>query len=165
METLIQDHNKKILAEKTTPKNNLCNCRDKNNCPVQNQCQEEDVIYKATVTTEENTEAEYIGSTTTTFKARYSNHKKSITHEKYQHETALSTFIWANNLQQNPRIKWKIVKKSSTYQPGNKTCQLCVLEKFYIIEGLKNTHSLNKKTDIGNKCIHRRNATFAYSVP
>ena len=164
METIIQDHNKRILSEKPQTKNKLCNCRDKDNCPVQNKCQEEKVIYKAIVTTNDNTEAEYIGCTTTTFKERYANHKKSISHERYQHETALSTFIWANNLQQDPKIKWEIVAKSSTYQPGNKTCQICVLEKFYIIEGMRNKNSLNKKTDVGNKCIHRRNATFAYSV-
>ena len=113
MATIIQDHNKKILSEKPQTKQKLCNCRDKPNCPVQNKCQEENVIYKATVTADENTEAEYIGSTTTTFKDRYSNHKKSLNHERYNHETALSTFIWANNLQQQPKIKWQILKKAA----------------------------------------------------
>ena len=163
METIIQNHNRKILSEKTTQPKRLCNCRDPKTCPVDNKCLEDNLIYKATLKDKE-TEAEYIGCTTTTFKDRFANHKKSIIHEKYQHETALSTYIWANNLQKDPKISWNIVKKCHTYQPGQKTCQMCLCEKYYIIMGLKKKNSLNKKTDIGNKCVHVRDATFAYAV-
>ena len=128
-----------------------------------NKCLEDNLIYKATVKDNE-TEAEYIGCTTTTFKDRFANHKKSIKHERYQHDTALSTYIWTNNLQNDPKITWKIVKKCHLYQPGQKTCQMCLLEKYYIIQGMKKNNSLNKKTDIGNKCVHVRDATFAYAI-
>ena len=163
METIIQNHNRKILSEKTTTAKRLCNCRDPKTCPVENKCLEDNLIYKATVKDNE-TEAEYIGCTTTTFKDRFANHKKSIKHERYQHDTALSTYIWTNNLQNDPKITWKIVKKCHLYQPGQKTCQMCLLEKYYIIQGMKKNNSLNKKTDIGNKCVHVRDATFAYAI-
>ena len=72
--------------------------------------------------------------------------------------------LWTNNLQNDPKITWKIVKKCHLYQPGQKTCQMCLLEKYYIIQGMKKNNSLNKKTDIGNKCVHVRDATFAYAI-
>ena len=104
------------------------------------------------------------GSTTTSFKKRYSNHKKSFNHERYRNDTTLSTYIWSNKLQEDPKIKWKIIKKCEKYKPGGKFCQICIEEKFNIIKGLKKTSNINKKSDIGSKCMHRRNATFAYMV-
>ena len=55
---LIQEHNKRTLnsIEKTESTNrktkeSLCNCRNKNQCPIKNKCLTNNVIYKATVTT------------------------------------------------------------------------------------------------------------------
>ena len=124
----------------------------------------ENIIFKATVKNKDK-EATYIGCTTTTFKERFANHKKSINHYRYKHETALSTYIWNNNLQKEPKVFWNIVRKCQPYQLGNKNCQLCLHEKYFIIQGLKSKKSLNKKTDIGNKCVHVRDATFAFHVP
>ena len=66
---LIQGHNKKTLrnTEKFETKNtetdkSLCNCRDKSQCPLENKCLTNNVIYKATVTTKNETK-QYIGST------------------------------------------------------------------------------------------------------
>ena len=124
----------------------------------------DNVVYKASVENKNKKKAVYIGSTTTTFKLRYANHKKSFNHEKYKNDTTLSTYLWENNIQNDPNIKWKIVKKCEKYKPGGKMCQICVEEKFQIIKGLRKTSSINKKTDIGSKCVHRRNATFAFAV-
>ena len=162
--TIIQNHNRKILAEDTQQEENLCNCQKPNLCPVQNKCKLENVVYKATVENKEKKNAIYIGSTTTSFKKRYSNHKKSFNHERYKNDTTLSTYIWNNKLQEDPKIKWKIIKKCEKYKPGGKFCQICIEEKFNIIKGLRKTSNINKKSDIGSKCMHRRNATFAYTI-
>ena len=69
MEKVISKHNKKILAEETKEMNKKeCNCRIKTNCPVDNQCLTESLIYKATLQTADA--SEYIGLTDNTFKTR-----------------------------------------------------------------------------------------------
>jgi len=78
---MIQNHNRKILSEDTQQQKKLCNCANPNNCPVNNKCNLENVVYKATVENKDKKKAIYIGSTTTTFKKRFSNHKKSFNHE------------------------------------------------------------------------------------
>ena len=84
----------------------------------------DNVVYKASVENKNKKKAVYIGSTTTTFKLRYSNHKKSFNHEKYKNDTTLSTYLWENNIQNDPNIKWKIVRKCEKYKPGGKMCQI-----------------------------------------
>ena len=50
---LISHHNKKILS-KACNKNNqeisTCNCRNKNSCPPNGKCLQENAVYKATIT-------------------------------------------------------------------------------------------------------------------
>ena len=123
------------------------NCKDPTECPLQNKCQQENIVYKATV--QDDKKAEYFGMTTTSFKSRYANHKKSFKHETYQHETTLSTYIWDKKLNPNPKIKWSLMKKCQTYRPGSKTCSICREEKYFIITGFKNVNCINKKSDIG----------------
>ena len=45
MGRIIKSHNKKITTTKTT-ENLDCNCRSKQNCPVDGKCRSNDVIYK-----------------------------------------------------------------------------------------------------------------------
>ena len=113
------------------------------------------VIYKATVHYN-NTTAEYIGSTETTFKTRYNNHTNSFRNAKKKSATTLSAFVWKKKLNPQPKIDWKILKVCHVYKPGNLSCDLCISEKLAIIKNLTNTKSLNKRTDIGNKCPHRK---------
>ena len=154
-ENVIQKHNNKILSEKPKDSEAKCNCRDKQNCPVNKKCNSKAVIYKARVLYN-NTYAEYIGSTETTFKTRFNNHTASFRHAEKKNSTTLSKFLWDKNLNRNPKIEWKILKVCHTYSPGNKTCDLCLSEKLEIIKNLGNPKSLNKRTDIANKCPHRK---------
>ena len=51
-------------------------------------------------------------------------------------------------------IKWKIRKKAMMYKPGASYCDLCISEKVEIL--LANPKSsLNKRTEILEKCRHR----------
>ena len=160
MQTIIASHNKKILTNQTTTPEK-CNCQTKSKCPTPGKCCTPNVVYQATVSHEGRKKANYIGSTETEFKLRYNNHTKSFRNSKYQSETTLSTYVWDKKLNPNPKIKWTFIKKCSVYQLGRKTCDLCLSEKLYIIKNLHKTGLINKRTDIGNSCPHKKKCTFA----
>ena len=72
VKSLISRHNKKILSRacsKNNQKINTCNCREKNSCPLNGNCLQENVIYKAMITSQ-NESKKYIGSKEEQFKKR-----------------------------------------------------------------------------------------------
>ena len=84
--TTIAGHNKSFLQPKTTKYE--CNCRVKNTCPLQNQWQTPNLIYRADVENEVNDKKKiYFGLRATTFKDRFGNHNKRFqpqaTQQKY----------------------------------------------------------------------------------
>ena len=133
MQTILQNHNRKVLSETKPKADPRCNCQVKASCPVPGECYEPSVVYHATLTHDDGRTAEYVGCTEPNFKKRYANHKKSFRHIDYKSETTLSTYVWDNALNPSPNIKWKFLKKCSIYETGNKSCDLCLSEKFYII--------------------------------
>ena len=52
---------------------NICNCRNKDSCPLNGKCLQENVVYKATITTKTEVK-KYIESTGGTFKKRWYGH-------------------------------------------------------------------------------------------
>ena len=95
MKNIINKHNAHILSKKTTNTKNACNCRDKDNCLLQENCLISNVVYKAEVSTTDNTETKlYIGMTSKQFKQRFNNHKKSFRDQTYSKEKELSNYIW-----------------------------------------------------------------------
>ena len=163
MKTIISNHNRKILSTDKPPTIVRCNCHEKTTCPVPGECCRPNVIYHATVHHNDGKTAEYIGSTEPEFKWRYANHKKSFHHAKYKTETTLSSYVWDNKLNPTPNISWKFLKTCSTYDIGSKTCDLCLSEKFFIIKNLHRVNIINKRTDIGNSCPHRRKKSFRFT--
>ena len=64
---LIQKHNRKYLKTRNNEQNEtLCNCQTKNKYPLKNKCLVENVVYKATIRSENETK-NYLGSTGGTF--------------------------------------------------------------------------------------------------
>ena len=155
IDSIISSHNKKVLSGngKATNTEN-CNCRDKVNCPTPGKCSTECVIYSATV---EKTGINYIGMTQNKFKTRYTQHVHSFKTASKMNATTLSQYIWDKKMSPNPKIKWNILKKCTTYQPGNRSCDLCISEKLAIIKNSNNPNNINKRNDIGTRCIHRKN--------
>ena len=99
---VISSHNKRVLREtkfaqestKDSSKH-LCNCRNANECPLNNMCFTKDLVYQAEVITKEDNDIKtYIGMTATTFKGRYRNHKKSFEDIKHENDTELSKHVW-----------------------------------------------------------------------
>ena len=163
MSTIISAHNKKILSTKEETNKARCNCQKKNNCPVPGECYRSKVVYHATVQHPDGKKAEYIGCTEPPFKQRFANHKKSFTHATYKSETTLSKYIWEHGLNPTPNVAWKFLKPCEVYETGKTSCDLCLSEKIFIIKNLNRRNSINKRTDIGNKCPHKRKKTFAFT--
>ena len=82
---IIKQHNSRVCRtdDDTQDRDTRgCNCRKRNECPLNNQCLTTGFVYRATVTTAaDDARMCYIGSTATTFKQRYANHKASFKSE------------------------------------------------------------------------------------
>ena len=126
---------------KTTKK--TCNYR-KEKCPLDNNCLTNNIIYRATIKTNNRIKF-YIGSTSTTFKNRYNNHEASFNNKLKQHNTELSYYIWElKEANKNYNLKWEILCRTKTKPKNNKTHRLCSLEN-YEIEKIKKELSLIKE--------------------
>ena len=92
VKSIISAHNKNLIKPNTEdPSQNLCNCRKKAECPLDNQCLAKGIVYQATITSGNNESVQtYVGLTDTTFKARLANHKQSFIKEKQRNQTELS---------------------------------------------------------------------------
>ena len=77
MERIISGKNAKLLntEENETRK---CNCPKNKECPLDQKCLESCIVYQATVTVPSQPPKNYIGLTSTDFKARLGNHKQSF---------------------------------------------------------------------------------------
>ena len=159
-EQIIKGHNLKANQQNETLKSQKCNCDIPAQCPLNGECQQENVIYRANVVETENEDVvigEYIGCTDN-FKIRFGNHKKSLNHERYRNETDLSKFIWSKRDEGvTTKIFWSIMRKAPTYRSGSHLCCLCSLEKVLIIEQKKKAGNkvLNERLDMCRKCPHK----------
>ena len=159
VKTVISNHNKAELNNEIKSSDDkiqkLCNCRNKNSCPLDRNCNVTNIIYQAEVITPESKET-YIGLCDTTFKQRYRNHTCSFRNERYRNVTELSKYIW--NLKDrkiNYQIKWRKVKQARSYSNTNKKCNLCLWEKFFII-CKPDMSTLNHRNELTSTCRHSK---------
>ena len=155
VKSIISSHNRKLLDSNinhtTTPP---CNCRKKNECPLDGRCRINSIVYDAT-TSVGNIIKHYYGCTEKEFKTRYYNHKNSFKDSKRRHATALSNAFWTAKYQGNPpNITWNVHCQVTPYQCGMKQCQLCLEEKLTIAKADKNI-TLNKRSELIGKCRHK----------
>ena len=155
MASIIKKHNKKITNNDPANSQNGCNCRRKDQCPLENNCLSSSLVYNACITTDENTTGKnYIGLTEGTFKQRHTQHKLSFRHRKYANSTELSKHIWKlKDDKKDYTIKWSIITSASAYNNRSKRCNLCLAEKLHIIKSDK-TNLLNKRSELISKCRH-----------
>ena len=105
----------------------------------------------------------YYGLCETEFKSRFYNHLQSFKHRHKASATELSKYNIFGDVNKdaglNPTVSWEIVRHAPTYNNGNRVCQLCLDEKYQIlISNCANT--LNKRSEIINKCRHRTKIKF-----
>ena len=152
----INAHNRKILYSSPTIGRRTCNCINISQCPLQQRCLSNNVLYQANITPlGENSETKvYYGICKTTFKLRYANHKKSFSHRNRKSDTELSNEFWRiKDNKHKANITWEILGRHQAYNARSKRCSLCLNEKLKIALH-RNNNMLNSGTEILNKCTH-----------
>ena len=158
LQHIITSHNNKLLKIKDNnePSSEKCNCRKKHECPLNNECLTDKIVYEAIIKQPNGQDLNYIGLTEGTFKARFTEHKSNFRNIKKRHATRLSEKIWElNDNKANFSIDWKIIEKAEAYSPKTKSCKLCLTEKYHIITS-KKTGLLNQRAELASTCRHRR---------
>ena len=142
MASFIATHNRSVL----NPDNQVsgCNCRVRNDCPLQHECLTPGIVYQATVTNNnDDVEKIYYGLCETNLKKRYRNHISSFRHEKNWIEMELSN-IWALKKDKIvPSIKWKILCIVCS-TPRSSYCRLCLTEEFFIINSTGDNRAIDQ---------------------
>ena len=94
---IIEGHNKTILKKDSQPPQDqaekICNCSNKDECPLEGACLTKEVVYQATVKSNNRTETS-VGITSMEFKTRWRNHQVSFKNEKRKSVTELSKHLW-----------------------------------------------------------------------
>ena len=158
MAKIISGHNSKLTTKPEAPLEKSCNCNNEDTCPIGGDCLKRNVIYQATVTSDQaQTEPEtYVGLTAQTFKKRFDGHANSFRHEKYSKETKLSIHIWKLKRQDtNYNLTWKVVSRARPFSPTTGLCALCTEEKYFILYKSE-LASLNKRNEIKTHCRHKQ---------
>ena len=155
IEKIIKSHNTKITTNKQLEPAN-CNCRVKENCPIEGNCRQKSVIYKCTVTAPNEPQQVYIGLTEGEIKNRISTHKSTFRAEKYADKTTLAQYVWKLKKKHNvvPTITWSIIKTVPAYSNTSGKCPLCLHEKYEILSYQNQKELLNKRTELVSKCRH-----------
>ena len=129
--------------------------------PTNDKCLTNNVLYKASITPNEENPKIYYGVCKTAFKRRYANHKKTFNNIKYQTDTELSNEYW-NIISANKtsNVSWEIMGTHKSYSQSSKRCLLRLNEKLAIAL-YKDDNMLNKRYEIISKCRHRNKYMLA----
>ena len=155
--SIISSYNKKLMKN-NAPNTNSWNCRTKSKCLLNGQCQSQGIIYKCAVSKSVNPDKVYLGTAEGDFKKSYHNQTKSFRNKQYTKDASLSEFSWEikGKHQQNPTLKWSIVKRASAYSNITKKCFLCLNEKLEIINYPHPEEFLNKRSELVSMCRHAK---------
>ena len=54
-----------------------------------------------------------------------------------------------------PVVRWSYLQKCTKYMPGQKTCDLCLSEKLFILKAFKDKSNINVRNEVASICRHR----------
>ena len=91
MKNVIQKDNSKIMEDPKPTNNKTCSCRQKSDCPLNQNCLSECLVYNAAVNT--SATKNYYGTCEKSFKERYKNHTSSFRSKSCQKCAELSNHI------------------------------------------------------------------------
>ena len=135
-------------------KNTLpCNCRKKHECPLDGKCRAENIAYKYIASVHGYPNKVYLG-TAGDFKQCFYNHQMSFNNDGHSTDTTLSKSVWEvkRKLKTMPSLKWYIIKSVPAYSNFSKKCQLCLQEKFEILNYPNPNELLNRRSELISKC-------------
>ena len=86
MKTIINNYNKNILGKKPSIDTSICNCPNKEVCPLNAQCQIGEVVYESNLTSNQQNykDKKYFGIAEESFKGHLYNNNLSFTNEFYK---------------------------------------------------------------------------------
>ena len=97
---IIKSHNKKLISS-----NNQimlpCNCRKKEECPLEGKCRANDMIYKCIVSATGFPNKVYLGTAKGEFKKQFHNYNSSFKNESKRNDTTLTKYVWDLKLKHN----------------------------------------------------------------
>ena len=126
--------------------NKTCSCRQKSDCPLNQNCLSECLVYNAVVNT--STTKNYYRTCEKNFKERYNNHASSFRN------------IWElKENGENYTIGWLIAVKSYSCICETRICDLCLCEKF-VITRANSASLLNEHDELVSKYRHMNKFTL-----
>ena len=133
---MIKSHNNRILSEKKTQDQPKCNCLQKDTCPLEGHCLDQELIYQCIL--KENTtrdEVTYNDLTENTFKDRFYKHRNSFKYESKVNFTELFKHFWEMKRKdiKKPIMHWSVIDHTKPHQNESKRCNLCLTEKYHIL--------------------------------
>ena len=168
IKSIISSHNKNVLHQNRAFRNERkSNCTRKELCPLNGNCPAKNIVYEATITCKEQTDGEniYIGIAETTFKKRYSNHKRSFNLAAYKNDTEISKQFWKMKRRNSvPKIKWRILRKCPRFNHSSLRCNLYLNEKLKIAL-FKGKNILNRRAELISKCRCVSKHTLCKAIP
>ena len=110
MSNIIKGHNKKVIP-KPHDQRPKCNCRKKAECPMEGNCQINNVIYKCDVTRPLSKKV-YLGLAEGEWKSCFYDHKLLFKQKRYSNKTMLSSYMWhlKSVSSETPNLKWSILR-------------------------------------------------------
>ena len=108
MSKIIKGHNKKVTS-KSRDQRPICNYRKKTECPMEGNCQVNDVVYKCDGARALPKKV-YLGFAEGEWKSRFCNHKLSFKDKRYSNKAKLSSCMWHLDSvsSKTPNLKWSV---------------------------------------------------------
>ena len=143
-------HNRKTLYPSSTIGRKTCNCINIPQCPLQQKCLSNNILYQANITPiGENSETRVYYETK--FKLKFENHKKSFNHRNCKSDTELSNEFWKiSGKKRSANITWEILGRHQAYNLTSIRFSLCLNVKLKIALH-RNNNMVNKRTEILKK--------------
>ena len=129
IKSTINAQNRKILYPSPTTGRRTCNCISILQCPLQQKCFSNNILYQANITPiGKNSETKvYYGIYQTTFKVIYTNHRKLFNHRNCKSDTELSyEFLKIKDNKCSANITWETLGRHQAYNTSSKRCSLCL---------------------------------------
>ena len=148
---IINNHDIKVL-QNTADNKESCNCRNKNNCPLDGKCLTTSKTYKAQITLSQLNQKQKISQ----------EPPKQILNslEHYENDTELSKENWT--IKRNyftPNVTCRIIKKCAPFNVTKRNCYLCLNEQLETAS-CKGDNLLKKGLDLFNNCRHQSKFTL-----